>query len=90
MTTHAGKVLVDEKAILRWLQYDGGRIHHIGRSEDCLAITVIIKHPDMPEVKAGEELLIVNPAYYWEDVYRTSPKMGLRTRLLRFCHRIIS
>jgi hypothetical protein len=66
MTTkrRIGKVIVSERNILNWLGYDGGRVSHIGQSEDFLGIFVIVEHPDMPEMKPGMHYMIVTAPYY--------------------------
>ena len=72
---HVGKILIPEKCILRWLQYEGGRIHHLGHSEEYLDYVVVVEHPDLPEVEEGGMLPLVNAAFYWEDIYRVEPRI---------------
>lgn len=62
-TRHAGRVLIADGLMTAALGFKGGKLHYIGKSEDFLAISLTIEHPDMPETHEGEMLLIVNPSY---------------------------
>jgi hypothetical protein len=59
-----GKLIVSEDLILKWLDYaDGGTIRRIGLSDWENRIEITIEHPDMPEVRDGDAIQVVNPRY---------------------------
>lgn len=87
MKRYAGRILIDDRQILEWLGFKGGRLHYIGHSEDHDAVTITIEHPDMPELEKGNMLTIVAPEYSSNLGHRTwPPHISLLRRFLRrFC-----
>jgi len=66
MAKHGGKIVIGEKEVLSFLGYPDGKLHFFGRSEDYNATVAVIEHPNLPKVKEGEMIPIVNPTgIYW-------------------------
>ena len=59
---------VSERAILDWLQFEGGKIRSIRFSPDHLAeVEMIVEHTDLPEMTDSDMLTKITPAYrYWK------------------------
>ena len=60
---HAGKVKISQKALLDWLQFEGGEIHQASIHEVFGDVELIIEHPDLPEYQLGDCLQTVTPNY---------------------------
>lgn len=67
---NAAIICVNKKALLDWLQFEGGIIHSIRTNPDRWnpdEVEIIIEHPDLDRVFDGFELRRIIPAYrYWK------------------------
>jgi len=88
-TTHIGKILLSGKELLDLVGFPGGHIHYLGQEPDRIGYTMVVRHPDMPEVKEGELIPIVLPTYQFPDWVRVEPKPNFRLRLC-FAIRILA
>jgi hypothetical protein len=60
---HAGKVRIAEELLLKWLDlYPDGKIREV-KLDDWGTVGLVIEHPDMPTVKAGDTIPTVSPSY---------------------------
>jgi len=86
-TRHVGRLLLPIDTLTNFFHYDGGRVWYVGMPEECYKkVTIMIEHPDMPEIPDYGEVPIVNPAYKYlgiqpAHVIRVDPHMGFRTKL---------
>jgi hypothetical protein len=72
MSTHIGKILMDEQTLLALLDFPHGTIHDIKKSETLGEIEVTIIHPDMPEIEVSSLIPVVTPTYQIDwDAKRT-------------------
>ena len=60
---HVGRILIHDDLLLKWLQFEGAVIYRIHRALQYGYVEISLEHPDMPPVKTGEEIPIVNPSY---------------------------
>ena len=62
---HAGIIVVSEFEILKWLQFEGGTLDGVRTRFEEFGdrVEFRIRHPDLPEVHMGEQLVIINPVY---------------------------
>lgn len=60
MTRYVGTLMIKEESILNSLGYNGGNILRIGKSEDRLAVMVMIEHPDMPPAEEGFAIPLIS------------------------------
>ncbi len=58
-----GKVIISDDFLLRYLDYCGGTIVKIYKSEIVGKVEVVIVHPDMPLTREGQTPIVVNPKY---------------------------
>jgi len=80
---NAAIILMDEKAILDWLQFKDGKIQTFREVTGCnidneyiKQFELVVEHPDLPEVRKGDSLMRVFPAYHFT-------KCGRFTRIIR-------
>lgn len=81
MTRNAAIIRITDVFILEWLDFEGGEIHTVRKAVDCLNdIEFTIEHPDLPEVREGESLQTVVPAYrVGRFLKRVDPPKGSNT-----------
>ena len=63
-TTHYGKIDISSELLLKWLQFEGGKIIGTRLSRTLNEVVeIIIEHPEMPEVQEGEPFRTVHSSY---------------------------
>lgn len=63
--TRAGLVQFSEKAILEWLDFEGGTIWAASKNK-WGSIELLIEHEDMPELCVGDTITPILPVYQTE------------------------
>ena len=61
---HIGHLRISQELLLEWLQFQGGRILDIRRSEDFVDVFEMqVEHPDMPRVMPYMIISVLTPVY---------------------------
>jgi len=88
-TRHVGRLLLPIDTLTDFFHYDGGRVWYVGMPEEYhRKVSIMIEHPDMPEVPDYGEVPIVNPTYRRELTFRVDPPMNFWLKV-RYTFRII-
>ncbi len=61
--SYKGIITIDQRVILDWLQFQGGRIRAAELNLMTGSLRLCIEHPDMPEVETGWAIKEVHPIY---------------------------
>lgn len=79
-----GKIPVHDAALLEWLQFEGGRVLGVRRSQErSLTTEVILEHPDLPNTDEGELICVIPPVYLRRDTERLDPPTTFKGKVLR-------
>ena len=60
---------VTPEFILKWLQFEGGRLIDVIIDEHTATPKFLIEHPEMPESRFGDHISDINPEY--DIIYRS-------------------
>jgi len=62
----AGKILISEKLLMAWLDYEGGRLRDAGLCDIPGTLEITVEHDDMPELDERVAAMPVHPTYITE------------------------